>query len=74
MGPCHDLLPGLVNLVESFGFLGQLFGDITANEDRFKVDPHVLHEQPPLQDLVGVGQVGHPLLDLVPERSVVPVL
>ena len=74
MGPRHDFLPGLVNLVEPLGLLGQLFGDVTANEDRLKVDPHVLHEQPPLQDLVGVGQVGHPLLDLVPERGVVPVL
>ena len=50
----------------------QLFGDVPAHEDCLEVDPHVLHQQPPLQDLVGVGQVGHPLLDLVPERGVVP--
>ena len=50
----------------------QLLGDVPADEDGLEVDPHVLDEQPPLQDLVGVGQVRHPLLDLVPERGVVP--
>ena len=72
MGPGHDLLPGLVDLVEPLGLLGQLLGDVPADEDSLEVDPHVLHEQPPLQDLVGVRQVRHPLLDLVPERGVVP--
>ena len=55
-----------------FGLFGQLFGDVPADEHRFQVDPEVLHEQPPLQHLVRVRQVRQPVLDLLPERRVVP--
>ena len=73
MGPEHDLLPRLIDLVEPLGFLGQLLGDVTAHEDGLQVDPHVLDKEPSLQDLVGVGQVLDPLLDLLSERRVVTV-
>lgn len=42
---------------------GQLSGDVATDEDGLQVDPQVLHQQPALQDLVGVGQVRHPLLN-----------
>ena len=50
-----------------------MLGDVSSHEHRFQIDPHVLDKQPPLQDLVGVGKVLHPLLDLLAERRVVPV-
>ena len=52
---------------------GQLFSDVATNEDGLQVDPEILDEEPALQDLVGVGQVGDPLLDLLAERGVVAV-
>ena len=39
MGPRHDLLPGLVNLVEPLGLLGQLLGDVATDKDGLEVDP-----------------------------------
>ena len=39
MGPGHDLLPGLVDLVEPLGLLGQLLGDVATDEDSLEVDP-----------------------------------
>ena len=57
MGPGHDLLPGLVDLVEPLGLFGKLLGNVTTYEYSLKVDPHVLHQQPPLENFIGVGQV-----------------
>ena len=69
----HDLLPGLVYLVEPLGLLGQLLGDVSAHKDGLQVDPEVLDQQPALEDLGGVGEVRDPLLYLLLEGCVVPI-
>ena len=73
MGPLHDLLPTLVNAIEAFGLLGQLFGNIPTHKHCLQVDPEVLDQQPLLQHLVGVGEVLDPLLDLLLEGCIVAV-
>jgi len=50
--------------------LRQLLGDVAADEDGLEVDPEVLDEHPALEDLRRVGQVMHPLLNLLLERDV----
>ena len=73
VSPEHDLLPRLVDLVEPLGLFGQLLGDVTADEHGLEVDPHVLDQKPSLKDLVRVGQILNPFLDLLSERRVVTV-
>ena len=51
-------------------YLGQLFCNVTTNEDSLEVNPEVLDNHPVLNDLRRVGQVLHPCLDLSLERSV----
>lgn len=71
MSSLHDLLPRLVDLREAFGLFGELLGDVSADEHGLEVHPHVLHEEPALEDLVCVLQIVQPLLDLLSERRVV---
>lgn len=54
------------------GFFGQLLRDVSTDEHSFKINPEILNKQPPFKDFVGIGQVTHPLLDLLSERGVVP--
>lgn len=72
MRSLHDLLPRLVDVGESLGFLRQLLGDVSSAEHRFQVDPQVLNDQPVLNDLSRRRQLRHPFLDLRLERRVVP--
>ena len=55
--PEHDLLPRLVDLVEPLGLFGKLLGNVTTYEYSLQVHPHVLHQQPPLENFIGVRQV-----------------
>lgn len=70
--PLHDFLPALVDLGEPLGFLGQLLGDVPADEHRFQIHPHVLHQEPSFQNFVRVGEVVEPLVDLFSKGGVVP--
>lgn len=72
MSSLHYFLPGLVDFTESFGFFRQLFGNVTSDKNRLQINPHVLNQQPPLEDFIRVGQIVYPLLNLLPKRSVVP--
>ena len=53
----HNLHPGLVNVGKALGGIGQLLGNVTADEDGFEVDPQVLDNEPLLDNLVRVGQL-----------------
>lgn len=55
------------------GLLGQLLGNVPTHKYGLQVHPQVLDKQPAFQDFVGVGQVAHPLLDLLSEGRVVPL-
>ena len=73
MGSSHDLLPGLVDLIKSFGLLRQLLGNIPTHEDRLQVDPEVLDQKPTLENLTRVREIFDPLLYLFLKRRVEPV-
>lgn len=53
--------------------LGELLSDVTSHKHSLQIDPHVLHQEPSLQDLIGVAEIKHPLLDLFAEWSIVSV-
>ena len=53
--------------------LRQLFGDVAAHEDGLEINPQVLDDHPVLNDVRRVGQLLHPVLDILLEWSVVPV-
>ncbi len=69
----HDPNPALINGRKSFSFSGQLFGYIPTHKHGLQIDPQVLHLHQILQYLVGVGQVFHPLLNVLFEWHIVSV-
>ena len=52
--------------------LRKLLGDVPPYKHGLQVDPQVLHRQPLLDDLCGVGQLLDPQLDGRLEGNVVP--
>ena len=56
---------------QSVSHLWQLLCNVSSNKHGLQVDPEVLHNQPFFDDLGGVGQLLHPELDLLLERSIV---
>jgi len=62
----------LVNVLEALRLLWQLLDNVAAREDSLHVHPHVLHDQPLLNDLRDGAELDDPGLHLVPEGGAVP--
>ena len=71
VGMGHDFDPGFVNVGESFGLLGQLFGNVTTNKHSLKIDPQVLNSHPVFNDFSRGRQFLNPFLDISFEGCVV---
>ena len=69
----HDPNPALINGRKSFSFGWQLFGYISTHKHSLQIDPQVLHQHQILQNLVRVGQVFDPLLDILFEWHIVSI-
>ena len=63
----------LVDLLEALCLLWQLLDDVSAAEHRLHVNPHVLHDEPHLDDVTDGGQLGDPLRDGFLERRGVSI-
>mmetsp|Transcript_10932 Transcript_10932/g.12861 ORF Transcript_10932/g.12861 Transcript_10932/m.12861 type:complete len:401 (-) Transcript_10932:3355-4557(-) len=69
----HNLHVVLVNILETLRLLRQLLDNVTSAEHRLHVTPHILHNQPHLNNLRNRGQLHNPLLHFLAERSGVPI-
>ena len=63
----------LVDVLKPLRLERELLHDVPAAEHRLHVHPHVLHDEPHLDDLAHGGQLRDPLVDFFLERRGVPV-
>ena len=71
---CTNLHVVLVNVLEALCFLWQLLDNVAAREHGLHVHPHVLHDEPLLNDLGDRAELDNPALDLVSEGGAVPAI
>ena len=66
-GLVHDLQPVLVDLRELLRLHGHLLRDVAAREDGLQGGPHLLHLEPALDGVRGVGELREHLQELLLE-------
>ena len=65
----------ILNMTNNYKlYLWKLLGNVSAHKHSLQIDPQILYNQPILQDVGRVGQLGHPLLDSLLEWCIIPFM